>query len=210
MSGAAPKRDNDGDMIPAGLIKAVKEFVYSEAEKYQTPSIFHLELTNEKGQWLADFLQADKDIVLLGTLLMDCKLGKAFKEGRLSEHVEMSEKGAREIFFQFPELDEQVKKKVIYCVRQHHGVDSFYSLEAEICCNADCYKFVSVKGMLGGIRYTREMPFEKLIELFSRKADEKWHALTLDICKKELEPQYRVIKELLFYYTPDTLDPGSK
>jgi hypothetical protein len=62
-------------MVPSQLIETVREFVYSEAEKYDAPSLFHLELTNEKGQWLAKNLQADKDVILLGTLLMDCKLG---------------------------------------------------------------------------------------------------------------------------------------
>jgi len=40
---------------------------------------------------LAEKLKADKNVVLLGTLPMDCKLGQAFKERRLKDHTELSE-----------------------------------------------------------------------------------------------------------------------
>ncbi len=32
------------------------------------------------------------------------------------------------------------------------------------------------------------------------KIEEKWNALTLDVCKEELNPQYRAIKELMKEY----------
>jgi len=54
--------------------------------------------------------------------------------------------------------------------------------------------------VIAGIRYTRDMPLDDLVNLFLKKADEKWNALSLDICKKELEPQYKLIKDLLTAY----------
>ncbi len=44
------------------------------------------------------------------------------------------------------------------------------------------------------------MPIKDLVALLLGKADEKWNELSLDICKKELEPQNKVIKEFLEKY----------
>lgn len=184
-------------MITKEIFNKTKDFVYSQAEKHSAPSIFHIDLTNQKGQALAEVLGADKDVILMGTLLMDCMLGVAMKEGRVKDHIEMGESEAREFLSRFPELIGSERENILQCVKQHHGAEKFYSLEAEICCNADCYRFASVRGVIGGMRHSRPMPLEELVNLYSLKADEKWNVLSLEMCKKELEPQYRAIKEFL-------------
>jgi len=185
-------------MISKEIINKITEFVHSQSRAYEIPSIFQIDLANEKGQELAGKLGADKDIVLLGTLLMDCMLGVASKERKSSGHIRMSEEKAEVLLSQFPELEDKVKENILYCVRQHHGADKFYSLESEICCNADCYRFASVKGVIEGIRYLKKtMELDELIKFYLKKADEKWNALSLEICKKELAPQYKAIKDFL-------------
>jgi hypothetical protein len=131
---------------------------------------------------------------------MDCKLGQAFKEGRLKDHVEMSYQKAEEVLSANSQVTEKEKEIILGCVKQHHGSEKFLSLEAEICCNADCYRFASVKGVIGGMKNLRDMPMDDAVKLFLEKADEKWKALSLDICKKELEPEYRAIKTFLNSY----------
>lgn len=187
-------------MITNRLVTLVRNFVYGDVEKYGTPSKFQVDFTNEKGQWLARKLGADKEIVLLGTLLMDCKLGQAYKEGKLKDHIEMSKQKAEEILSVDNQIAEKEKENILNCIMQHHGASKFYSLESEICCNADCYKFTSVKGVVGSMKNLRDIPLDDLIKLFLDKADEKWNALSLNACKKELEPQYRAIKNFLKGY----------
>ena len=80
---------------------------------------------------------------------------------------------------------------------EHHGVGKFHSLESEICCNADCYRFISIKGFSYAMRFLRDMPFSDLVNLLENKSKEKWKALTLDICKKELKTQYNLITSFL-------------
>lgn len=187
-------------MITAQTIQTVKDFAYVQTEKYGVPSLFHLEYANEKGQWLADKLNANKNIVLLGTSLMDCMIGVAMKESKLSEHAEMSVVKAQEILSALPEIEKKEIENIVACIRQHHGVGKFFSLEAEVCCNADCYRFASVKGALGGMVLGRRMKLDDLVDLYSKKADEKWNALSLDVCKKELEPEYKILKQLFASY----------
>jgi hypothetical protein len=145
------------------LLQRAKEFALEQSKQTGAPSTFNLELSNEKGQWLAEKLGADKKIVLIGTSLMDCQLGLAMKQGKIAKHIELSAQKMEEILAGFPEIDNITKKKIIYCVKQHHGAEKFHSLEAEICCNADCYRFASLKGFVDGLRSFGDMP-KRIIE----------------------------------------------
>ncbi len=187
-------------MIPKELIEEVEKFSFGESEKYKIPSLFQIKFANEIGQRLAAELKADKNIVLLGTLLMDCMLGSSYVENKTEQHISRAEVKTKEFLDRFPELTKGERSNIIQCVKEHHGSIKFSSLESEICCNADCYKFLSVKGLMGGIQKARDMSLGDLIQLNLKKVEEKWNALSLEICKKELEPQYKAIKSLLERY----------
>lgn len=182
------------------LLQKAKEFALEQSKITGAPSIFNLKLSNEKGQWLAEELGADKTIVLIGTSLMDCQLGLVMKQGKIDKHIEMSAKKTEELLAKFPKINSETKEKIVYCVRQHHGAKKFHSLEAEICCNADCYRFASIKGFVDVLRTFGDISTIELLKLLDSKADEKWQALSLHICKKELEPQYKLIKTFLRTY----------
>jgi len=184
-------------MISDALISAVRGYAYDQAKLYGVPSEMNINLSNAKGQWLAHKLGADKNIVLVGTLLMDCEIGRAMKEKRLNDHVELSVEKSRELLSEWKDLTEAERENIIACVKQHHGSEKFYSLESEICCNADCYRFASVEGVIGNIRSWQGLSLEEMVSLLSSKADEKYGALSLEVCKKELEPQYTIIKQFL-------------
>lgn len=184
-------------MITQSLINNITNFSTSQCEQYGVPSVFQLNLSNEKGQLLAGELKANQKIVLLGTLLMDCMLGPAFKAEKMQEHVSMSVSKADEILLKDTDITEEEKVNILKCIEQHHGAKTFFSLEAEICSNADCYRFASVTGFLGSLAYGPNLPFEVRIKLLNDKADEKWNLITLDVVKKELTPQYESIKNLL-------------
>lgn len=187
-------------MISITVKDEVEKFAREQAEQLQAPSIFHINLALEVGKRIACKLKADWGIVHLGLLLMDCQLGVALKANKRQEHVRLSEIKAEEILNEYPEITHEEKANILACVREHHGAQNFTSLESEVCCNADCYRFASVKGLIGGMVNSRNMPLDKMIDLYSKKADEKWNALSLDICKEELRPQYEAIKKLLSLY----------
>lgn len=187
-------------MITDKLIQEAKEVAHAHDKDMGKHFAYLTDYSVEKGQEFAEKLNADKKIVLLGTLLMDCMLGPAKKEGKLSEHIEMSFKRTEELLSEFSDVTKEEKENILQCVKQHHGSDKFYSLESEVCCNADCYKFASVRGMIGGIKNYPEVPLKERVVILLEKADEKWNASSLDICKKELEPQYKAIKEFLSLY----------
>ena len=131
---------------------------------------------------------------------MDSGLGEAFSKGNLAEHLKIGVAKTKQFLDSFPELSQQEKEKIVACVSEHHGASQFSCLESEICCNTDCYRFTSVQGVLGGMVMGLKMELNDLVQLYLQKAEEKWQILSLDMCKKELEPQYKAIKTFLSNY----------
>jgi len=179
-------------MITNNLISTVKAFIPEYG-----PMIQHQQLSDNKGQELAQELKADSKIVLLGTMFMDCKIALAIKENRLPEHIQMSHDAAKEILDQDSDITPEEKENVLHCVLEHHGIPKFYSLESEICCNADCYRFASVKGFFYTIRYFRQTPDPEFIQILKNKFFEKSHAITLDIVKEELKEGIETIDKFI-------------
>lgn len=178
------------------FVKVAKDFAFSEQERTSMPLAQHIELSTEVGMKIAKRLKADSQIVEAGTYLMDCMIGQALKENRLQDHIKMSADKTEELLQDFG-LSSQDKENIIHCVLEHHGAKKFYSLESEICCNADCYRFISIIGFSYAMRFLRDMPFSDLVVLLENKVKEKWNALSLEICKKEIEPQYALIKKFV-------------
>jgi len=119
-----------------------------ETERYGTPYVGHLDLAYEVGQRLSIELDADKDMVAVGTYLMDIKLGQAKAEGKIEEHIGMSAKATTEFLKQFG-IVEDIRQNIVNCVEAHHATIPYQSLEAEICANADCYRFLHPRGLFG-------------------------------------------------------------
>jgi hypothetical protein len=179
------------------LIQASRELAVSEIEKFGLPSQMNFEISEKKAIELAEKLNADKTIVQVGVYLMDLKLGQAFKENKPSQHVQMSVEAARE-FLNKLEIDEISKQKILNCVEAHHNNVPFICIEAEICANADCYRFIHPKGFFGYlISLGKNNDFSECLIKAENKMDEKHNILSLDICKKELEECYHTLKKYI-------------
>src|SRR3989344_4807324 len=127
------------------IIEKANKLAIKEIEKYGAPSIWNFRITNRQGQILAEKYKADKNIVLLGTLLIDLKLGQALKENTIKQHIKMSTDTAR--------------------------------------------KFLEKK--------KERESFDNALNYIEEKADEKWKIVSLPEVKKELKPNYKLIKELV-------------
>ncbi|MBT4824737.1 hypothetical protein HN695_04290 [Candidatus Woesearchaeota archaeon] len=180
------------------LIDKAKLFAMLEIEEHGTPALEHFELSNKMGQELAEKHEANKDLVMLGTILMDVKLGECIKEGKVKEHIERSA-DATEKFLTDLNVDEETKEKILNCVRAHHGTAPFDCIEAEVCANADCYRFLTPKGIFTYFRLlgNRFDDLTPVLDQVVMKMEEKWNVLTFDECKKELEPYFNEFQELI-------------
>lgn len=180
------------------IIAQAQAYALKEIEEFGSPKIEHLVLSNEKGQELAEKLWADKDIVMLWTILMDLKIGQCIKENKLSEHVQKSAQAAQ-VFLNQYDIDKDTLNKIMSCIESHHGVAQYSCKEAEICANADCYRFLHPRGLLAAfiLRGKRDQDVENILTQIEYKLDEKYNALSLDIWKQELEWYYKEFKALI-------------
>ena len=75
-----------------------------------------------------------------------------------------------------------------------HGKVPYESIEAEVCANADCYRFIHPLGVFTfiGVLAKRDLPFEDQIKGLKAKLDEKYNILSLPKAKEELCEYYDI------------------
>jgi len=179
------------------LVQEARNLALKEIEKFGVPNLVHFEISEKKVIELCEKLNADKTIALTGYYLMDLKLGEAFRLDKIKEHIKMSLDMAKQFLEKF-DLDEETKKKIINCIEAHHGGVPFICKEAEICANADAYRFLHPKGFFATLAFMgKDLGFEKTLKLLNQKIDEKYNILSIDVCKKELAKYYKQLKELI-------------
>jgi len=182
----------------SGIINKAKKYAMNEIKIYGALKIEWLELSSYKWQILAEKLWANKEIVMLWTILMDLKLGECFKEGKINEHVQRSSQSAQEFLKQY-DIDKDILNKIISCIESHHGVNKYFCKEAEICANADCYRFLHPRGFLAAfVSWAEtEQNLKNILDQIEDKLDEKYKILSLEICKEELKWYYQQFKKLI-------------
>ena len=180
------------------LVDNADKYARGEIALYNVPIPDHYEIAMKKGIELAKKRNADIAIVKIGIALMDCELGKAHKNGVQEKHIDMSVEKTKEILKSY-NLDEEIKVKIINCVAAHHGTIPYLSIEAEICANADCYRFLHPRGFLAGVNlfFNRSNDLDKALEQVENKMKEKYNIMSLDIVKEELEEYYQQLKNIL-------------
>lgn len=185
-------------MIKNNYIKQIRQAAVAETDQYGAPSIVHLDLAENKGLEIARQLGARTDLVQLGVYCMDIKLGQAFRENRLDQHVKMSLAYTKKLLHPSTELTSQEKSVIYNSVEAHHGQVKHNSLESEIVTNADCYRFIHPIGVTwwNAALGTRFQELSPIIDGLSNKLEEKWALVSLPLAKKELEPYYQQYREL--------------
>ncbi len=180
------------------IIQEARKYAISEIEEFGTPMLVHFEISEKKAIELAEKLHADKTIVQVGIYLMDLKLGQALKENKISQHVQMSLDAANDFLESF-DIDNDSKRKIANCIEAHHGTIPFSCIEAEICANADCYRFIHPKGFFAYLTLSgkRNLSFADCLTASESKLDEKYGILSLDICKKELDEYHQTLKRYI-------------
>lgn len=169
-----------------------------EIQKFGMPSMLQFDLSLREGQRLANELNANCTIVNIGIALMDVMLGDAANKGLQTQHVQLSKKYAEEFLKQF-ELSNEIVDNIINCIEAHHGNVPFNSIEAEICANADCYRFIHPKGVLYyfTVLGRRFNDFDKELNQAEAKLDEKMKIASIPSVKAELTQYYEIFKKYI-------------
>ena len=157
------------------------------------PSKIHLDISLEKGKMLAEEYVANVDLVLIGVTLMDIKLSEAKRLNKGPEHPKMGSDFAKEFLKDYDLTDEE-KNIIINSIEAHHGKVPYNSIEAEVCANADCYRFIHPMGVFAfaGTLAKSDLPFVEQIKSLKFKLEEKHSILSLPKAKEELEEYYNM------------------
>ena len=180
------------------VIKAYN-FNREEIRKYNPDMEFLDDISLNASIKLAKEYGANENIVKIGVLMMDSKLPEARHLGKPKEHVSMSVDATKELLKDVDCLGEKDKENIIKCVEEHHGVEKYYSIESEIVANADCYRFVSPKGVFfyASMLGRRFHDFDKELEQLNFKLNEKHNTISLPLVKEELEPYYEFFQKAI-------------
>ncbi len=181
------------------LFEIVNKLALDEIEKYGGPTPVHYMQSLVEGERIAKLCGGGIELVKIGVCLMDIKLGECMHEGVPTEHVKRSTEYAKKILEE-NHVDEKTKEILLNCVEAHHKHVPYKSLEAEICANADCYRFIHPQGVFTFILTVAKrngVDHNKAIDMVLAKLEEKHNILSLDCCKAELEPHYQSIKKFL-------------
>lgn len=181
------------------IVKKAHQFNLDEIEKYHAGYNLIYDLALEKGILLAQKYQADEKVIRIAIAMMDSKLPEASFLKKAPEHIKMGIEATRKLLDNDESLTSKQKENIIKCVEEHHGVKKFYSIESEIVCNADCYKFLHPKGVLSYHAILGRRLNDYYLELtqLEKKMDEKYNAISLNIVKDELDEYYKAFKNYL-------------
>lgn len=187
-------------MDKALIIQEVDELISKEFLGYGFPEVFYYYINN-KALEIAKRLDADMFVVELGIRFMDSKLGFAIETNKAKDHVAMSSDFAKEILKKY-NLDEATLNKIINCIEAHHKQVPFTCIEAEICANADCYKFLSSNCFFRYLLYIgrdtkRFKDQSEMLQFSESKFNEKKGILSLSFCKDELVQDIIIIGQFL-------------
>lgn len=182
--------------VNRNVVNRALELARMEATQYGLPTEVHLDLSLQKAQEIARRLGADVNLATVGAALMDLKLGEAFAQKRLPEHVEMGVEASKQ-FLREQQVGESEERILLNCVAAHHGTVPFESLEAEIVANADCYRFIHPRGVVDylGTLARRGLALDAVCDQATAKLEEKWRILSLEECKSDLTPYYRFFSD---------------
>ena len=181
------------------LVQISYDYNESELEKNKSEIGILDDLALEHAVRLAKKYNANETVVRIAMNFMDSKLPEASKEGVPKEHIGSALEVTKEYLDKVTDLKDEDRDNIINCVAEHHGALEYSSIEAEICANADCYKFLSPRGIMAyaSILARRHHDLENEWNKLEVKMDEKYKILSMEEVREELEPTYLMFKDVL-------------
>ena len=179
------------------IIEKSRQLMYEQTLKNGNPPLALTDLAVQKGRELAKKYKANEDLVVISLYLAHTVFDQERKSEIQKNHPALSAEFDKKYLEQWG-VDEKDQKIILNAIQAHHAKVPIESLEAEIMKNAECYKFVTLKGCLIFLHDlgNRQMTFKESVEYVLYKMNQKLKLLTFDDCKKEAEVNCKKIREL--------------
>lgn len=182
------------------IIEQIKNFVEEECKKPTSkygfePFFYHFLPAVEYAGQLSDKLGADKEVVLIASLLHD--IG-SIVNGREDHHItgsEIAEKKLKELNYPAEKI-ELIKK----CIINHRGSldNNRESLEEKIVADADAMSnFNNISGIFKAAFIYEGKTQGEAKESVKQKLNNKWNKLHFEDSKEIIKPKYEAVMLLL-------------
>ncbi len=185
-------------MIKKDLLNKAKRLMKRQTFKNGAPAWALTELAVEKGLLLAKKHKARPDLIVIALYLAHTVFSKAIKDQVQKNHTVLSADYVKPFLKKWGivQFDQSI---IINSIRAHHGKEPVLSLEAEIVKNAECFKFLTIKGVLIELHELgrRGLSFDKSIDFIEYKINQKLSYLTMPDCLKEAKNNCRQINKFL-------------
>ncbi|MCL2229342.1 MAG: hypothetical protein FWC00_05985 [Firmicutes bacterium] len=189
------------------IVLLSKDLMYSQTQVNKAPAWLLTELAIEKGKELSKHYGADERLVLTSLYLAHTVFSPIWRGQVQQNHPRLSAEFVVSYLDKWGVSNDD-KKIILESIEKHHVISTPPQKNRatgkpstmEIVKNAECAKFVTVKGALIWLHELglRGVPYEEAVDKVFKKMDEKQSLLTLDVCIKEAKVQCAKIKKLLF------------
>jgi hypothetical protein len=179
------------------LVAESRKLMRKQTLKNKSPSWLLTEISVEKGRQLSKKYEVDEELVTASLYLAHIVFDQEFGGMIQKRHPELSTILAKKHIKTW-KISEKKQKIILNSIDAHHGHVPAKSLVAEVVRNADCFKFVTVKGCLIYLHELgmRKIPFKKSISYVLKKMNQKKKLLTLKDCREEAEKNCKEIVRL--------------
>ena len=179
------------------VVKKARELMYEQTKKNKAPAWGLTEIAIEKGEQLANQYHIDKDLVLISLYLQHTVFSRIYKGEIQKNHPKLSAEFSKKYLEEWG-VSEENQKVILNAIEAHHNAIEATSLVAEVVKNAECFKFVTVRGALIWLHELglRGVPYEESVERVIEKMEQKKKLITLPECIEEAEKNCKDIIQI--------------
>ena len=184
--------------MKADIVRKSRDLMRQRTLKNKAPAWGLTEIAITKGKILARKYKVDEKLVLTSLYLAHTVFSQKIGDKIRHHHEELSAQYA-EVYLKRWGVSEKEREIIRNAIRAHHAKVKTKSKVAEVMKNAECFKFLTLKGALIYLHDlgTRGMSLEEALEQVKYKARQKLGYVTLKAVRAEAQRNYKLILKTL-------------
>jgi len=179
------------------IVEKAKELMYKQTEINKSPSWLLTCIAIQKGRELATKYNVDENIVLTSLYLQHTVFSPIWNGEIQKNHPKLSAEFSKKYLEEW-KVPKEEQDIILNAIEAHHNAVETKSLIAEVVKNAECYKFITVKGAMIWLHELgkRGVTYEEAVTKVIAKMEQKMNLLTFDECKEEANINCEKIRKI--------------
>ncbi len=189
--------------VNKSIVGKARKLMYERTLKNGAPAWALTEIAIRKGKELSRKYNVNENLVLTALYLAHSVFSTKIKGKVQSNHEELSARYAEKFLRKWKVAQAEIDI-VTNSIRAHHDRAVGTSKEAEVMKNAECFKFLTIDGILAlihSLSSRKLLSFDETVEYSKSKAKQKLGYISLPGVRKEAQRSYKEIISLLDKFT---------